>query len=88
MYIYSLSNLTMLQSYSDRLGMVHYSLTEHEKVTVITFPLRDGILWLCATLRTNMNKIRDKEMKVLKSTTKQHSQLDETTRRERIGIGE
>jgi hypothetical protein len=29
MYIHSLSNLTMLQSYSDRLGMVRYGLTEH-----------------------------------------------------------
>jgi hypothetical protein len=34
MYIHSLTNLTMMQSYSDRLGMVRYSLTEHEKVTL------------------------------------------------------
>src|SRR5215207_1180634 len=67
MYILSLSNLTMLQSYSDRLGMVRYSLTEHEKVTLMTFPLRDGILCLSAMPKANMNKIRDKVMKVLKS---------------------
>jgi hypothetical protein len=67
MYIHSLSNLTMLQSYSDRLGMVRYSLTEHEKVTLMTFPLRDGILCLSAMPKANMNKIRDKVMKVLKS---------------------
>ena len=67
MYIHSLSNLTMLQSYSDRLGMVRYSLTEHEKVTLMTFPLRDGILCLSAMHKANMNKIRDKVMKVLKS---------------------
>lgn len=66
MYIHSLSNLTMLQSYSDRLGMVRYSLTEHEKVTLMTFPLGDSILCLSATPKANMNKIRDKVMKVLK----------------------
>lgn len=67
MYIHSLSNLTMLQSYNDRLGLVRYSLTEHEKVTLMTFPLRDGILCLSAMPKANMNKIRDKVMKVLKS---------------------
>jgi hypothetical protein len=67
MYIHSLSNLTMLQSYSDRLGIVRYTLTEHEKVTLITFPLGDGILCLSAMPKANMNKIRDKVMKVLKS---------------------
>jgi hypothetical protein len=46
MYIHSLTNLTMMQSYSDRLGMVRYTLTEHEKVTLMTFPLRDGIFCL------------------------------------------
>ena len=67
MYIHSLSNLAMLQSYSDRLGMVRYSLTEHEKVTLMTFPLRHGILCLSAMPKANMNKIRDKVMKVLNS---------------------
>src|SRR5918993_1605469 len=67
MYIQSLSNLTMLQSYSDRLGAVRYSLTEHEKVTLLTFPLDDGILCLSATPKANPGKIRDSVMKVLKS---------------------
>src|ERR687896_1583315 len=70
MYIHSLSNLTMLQSYSDRLGMVRYSLTEHEKVTLMTFPLRDGILCLSAMPKANIDKIRDKVMKVLKSKSR------------------
>lgn len=73
MYIHSLSNLTMLQSYSDRLGMVRYSLTEHEKVTLMTFPLREGILCLSAMPKANMNKIRDKVMKVLKSRSSSSS---------------
>lgn len=67
LYIHSLSNLSMLQSYSDRLGTVRYSLTEHERVTLMTFPLRDGILCLSAMPKANMNKIRDKVMKALKS---------------------
>ena len=67
MYIQSLSNLTMLQSYSNRLGLVRYSLTEHEKVTLMTFPLRDGVLCVSTMPKANMNKIRDKVMKVLKS---------------------
>lgn len=68
MYIHSLSNLTLLQSYSDRLGMVRYSLTEHEKVTLMTFPHGDGVLCISAMSKSNMNNIRDKVMKVLKSS--------------------
>ena len=68
MYIHSLSNLTMLQSYSDRLGMVRYSLTEHEKVTLMTFPHGDGVLCISAMSKANMDNIRDKVMKVLKSS--------------------
>ena len=67
MYIHSLSNLTTLQSYNDRLGNVRYSLTEHENVTLFTFPLDDGILCLSATPKANTGKIRDKVMNVLKS---------------------
>ena len=67
MYIHSLSNLTTLQSYSDRLGILRYSLTEHEKVTLLTFPLDDGILCLSVTPKANTGKIRDNVMKVLKS---------------------
>jgi hypothetical protein len=66
MYIQSLWNLTTLESYSDRLGKVRYSITEHEKVTLMTFPLGDGILCLSVARRTNVNKIRDKVMQVIK----------------------
>ncbi len=70
MYVHALSNLTTLQSYSDRLGIVRFSLTEHEKVTLFTFPLDDGILCLSATPKANAGKIRDKVMKVLKSKSR------------------
>ena len=69
MYIHSLSTQTMLQFYSDRLGLVRYNLTEHEKFSLISFPLRDGILSLTAMPTANMNKIRDKVRKVLKNRT-------------------
>jgi hypothetical protein len=67
MYIQSLWNLTTLESYSDRLGRVRYSITEHEKVTLMTFPLGDGILCLSTTPKANMNKIREKVAKAIKS---------------------
>jgi len=70
MYIQSLWNLTTLESYSDRLGRVRYSITEHEKVTLMTFPLGDGILCLSTSPKANMNKIRDKVVKTLKTVKK------------------
>jgi hypothetical protein len=68
MYTQSLSNLTMLESYSQRLGRVRYSLTEHEKVTLMSFPLRDGLLCISATPKADMKTIRDKVLKVLKGS--------------------
>jgi hypothetical protein len=68
MYIHSLSNLTMLESYSQRLGKVRYTLTEHEKVTLMSFPLGDRLLCISATPKADINKIRDKVMKVLKKS--------------------
>lgn len=67
MYIQSLSNMTALQGYNDRLGRVRYSITEHEKVTFLTFPLGDGILCLSTSSKTDPIKIRDKVMKAIKT---------------------
>lgn len=67
MYIHSLSNLSVLQSYSDRLGIVRYSLTEHEKVILMTFPLDEKILCISTTPKADTSRIRDKVLKVLKS---------------------
>ncbi|MDQ3882977.1 MAG: hypothetical protein M3243_02875 [Thermoproteota archaeon] len=86
MYIHSLSNLMLLQSYNDKLGMVRYSLTEHEKVTLITFPLRDGILCLSTMPNANKDKIREKVMKVLK--TRASSNINKTPRKEKSKIAE
>ena len=71
MYIQSLSNMTALQQYSDRLGRVRYSITEHEKVTLLTFPLNDGILCISTSSKTDPVKIRDRVIKVIK--TKPHT---------------
>jgi hypothetical protein len=67
MYIQSLSNMTALKQYGDRLGRVRYSITEHEKVTLLTFPLNDGILCLSTSAKTDPIKIRDKVMKAIRS---------------------
>jgi hypothetical protein len=68
MYIHSLLNLTTLESYSQRLGRVRYSLTEHEKVTLISFPIGDRILCISATPNADTNNIREKAMRVLKGS--------------------
>ena len=66
MYIQSLWNLTTLESYSDRLGRVRYSITEHEKVTLMTFPFGTGILCLSVTPKANAGKIREKVSQAIK----------------------
>src|SRR5687767_10960299 len=66
MYIQSLWNLTTLESYSDRLGRVRYSITEHEKVTLMTFPFGTGILCLSVTPKANAAKIREKVAQAIK----------------------
>jgi hypothetical protein len=83
MYIHSLSNLTMLQSYSDRLGMVRYSLTEHEKVTLMTFPHGEGVLCISAMSKANMNNIREKVMKVLKNSGSNNRRRTKTAKKEK-----
>jgi hypothetical protein len=69
-YVQSLANVTTLQQFSDRLGKVRYSITEHEKVILLTVPLADGILCVSASSRADPMKIRDKVMKAIKVRTK------------------
>ena len=66
MYVQSLANMTTLQQFSDRLGKVRYSITEHEKVILLTVPLPDGILCVSAASRADPIKLRDKVMKAVK----------------------
>ncbi len=95
MYIHSLSNLSILQSYSDRLGIVRYSLTEHEKVTLMTFPLDEKILCISTAPKADTNKIRGKVLKVLKSKQRgrardiiRNSTTSKKQRRENLKKGE
>ena len=66
MYIQSLSNVVTLKQYSDRLGSFRYSVTEHEKVTLLTFPLDDGILCVSASPKAKSDRIRTKVIGLLK----------------------
>ena len=70
MYVQSLANVTSLQQLSDRLGKVRYSITEHEKVILLTVPLADGILCVSASSKADPMKIRDKVMKEIKVRSK------------------
>lgn len=70
MYMQSLWNLNSLESYRKRLGRVRYSVTEHEKVTLMTFPLGEGILCLSVTPEANANKIRDKVIQTFKKKSR------------------
>ncbi len=68
MYFQSLSNIMSLQRYGNRLGKVHWSMTAHGKVTLLTFPFGDGILCLSASSRADPVKVRDKVMKAIRSS--------------------
>jgi hypothetical protein len=67
MYVQSLSNVVTLRQFTDRLGQFRYSVTEHDKVKLMTFPLDDGILCLSTTPKAKTEKRRDKGAKLLKS---------------------
>jgi hypothetical protein len=66
MYIQSLSTVVTLKQYADKLGAFRYGITEHDKVTLLTFPLGDGILCVSASPKANSAKIRDKVAALLK----------------------
>ncbi len=68
MYLQSLTNVMTLKQYSDRLGPFRYSMTEHEKVILMTFPLGDGILCISASPKANPVKVRAKVMALLKKS--------------------
>ncbi|MEO9294955.1 MAG: DUF6659 family protein [Nitrososphaera sp.] len=70
MYVQSLSNVVTLRQFTDRLGEFRYSVTEHDKVKLMTFPLDDGILCLSTTPKARTEKIRDKVTRLLKSKGK------------------
>ncbi|NOJ28113.1 MAG: hypothetical protein DA330_08910 [Nitrososphaera sp.] len=70
MYVQSLVNVITLREMNDRLGALKYSLSEHEKVILLTFPLEKGILCISASQKANALKIRDKVAAIIKDPSK------------------
>jgi hypothetical protein len=70
MYVQSLVNVITLRGMKDRLGALKYSLSEHEKVILLTFPLEKGILCVSASQTANALKIRDKVAAIIKDPRK------------------
>jgi hypothetical protein len=66
MYANSLSNMKLLQNFSDRLGKVKYSLTEHQEIALMTFPLDNGILCLSVYSKdTNVDKLKNTILEII-----------------------
>ena len=73
MYTNSLSNITLLKNYSDRLGKVKYTMTEHQKIAMMTFPLDNGILCLSVYSKdTNVDKLKNSILEIISTRTKTH----------------
>ena len=71
MYINSLSNMALFQNFSDRLGKVKYSLTEHQKIALMSFPLDNGILCLSVYVKdTNVDRLKNAILKIMSTQTK------------------
>ena len=73
MYTNSLSNITLLKNYSDRLGKVKYTMTQHQKIAMMTFPLDNGILCLSVYSKdTNVDKLKNSILEIISTRTKTH----------------
>jgi hypothetical protein len=70
MYMHSLSNMALLHDLSDKLGNVKYSLIEHQKVVLVTFPLNSDILCLSICSGADVQKIKNTIMAIISSTDK------------------
>ncbi|HEY7110364.1 MAG TPA: DUF6659 family protein [Nitrososphaeraceae archaeon] len=67
LYVHSLSNMAILNNFSDRLGKVCYHIAKHDKVSLMTFPLPDGILCLSMSSRADIDKIRNSILNMIKN---------------------
>jgi hypothetical protein len=71
MYTNTLTNMALLKNYSDRLGKVKYSLTEHQKIAMMTFPLDNSILCLSVYSKdTNVDKLKNIILDIISTRTK------------------
>ena len=66
MYANSLLNMTLLQNFSDRLGKIKYSLAEHQKIALMTFPIDNGILCISVYVKdTNLDKLKNAILRII-----------------------
>lgn len=69
MYIQSLAYVSALASYKDKLGAVKFNMTEHEKVSLLTFPLDDGtLLCISSNSKSNAEKLKTRVFQVIKDS--------------------
>ncbi len=67
MYVQALSNMSTLQQFRSTLEKMRYSITEHEKVILLTISLPKGVLCVSASSKVDAVKLRDKVLKAIKS---------------------
>jgi hypothetical protein len=67
LYVHSLSNMAVLNNFTDRLGKVCYHIAKHDKVSLMTFPVSDEILCLSASSKADINKIRDRILNMIEN---------------------
>lgn len=67
LYVHSLSNMAVLNNFTDRLGKVSYHIAKHDKVSLMTFPLSEEILCLSASSRADIDKIRDSNLDIIEN---------------------
>jgi hypothetical protein len=70
MYLQSLSNVATLRQFSAKLGQFRYSVTEHDKVTLLTFPLGTDILCISTSPRANTVRIRERVLGLIRPRKK------------------
>jgi hypothetical protein len=67
LYVHSLSNVAVFNNFTDRLGGVCYHIAKYDKVSLMTFPLRDGILCLSTSPKADIDKIRDSILNIIEN---------------------
>jgi hypothetical protein len=67
LYVHSLSNMAVLNNFTDRLGKVCYHIAKHDKVSLMTFPVSDEILCLSASSKADIDKIRDRILNMIEN---------------------
>jgi hypothetical protein len=69
MYLNSLTHVKALEGYKAQLGSLKFSMTEHEKVTLMTFPMADGsILCISVTPRAKLETIKGKVNRAIRGS--------------------